>query len=61
MIGHVDVYVFAHIVGWIMKALLIRHYGLCWVISLGWEFTEVCQVVLCWSCLLKYHHSLYWS
>ncbi len=27
--------------GWHMKAFLIRHYGICWTISVTWEATEV--------------------
>lgn len=40
-LAHIDVYMFGHVVGWILKALLIRHYGLCWAISVTWELTEV--------------------
>lgn len=43
ILSHIDVYMFGHTVGWITKALLIRHYGLCWVISVTWELTEVSQ------------------
>lgn len=24
-----------------MKAMLVRHYGICWIISVTWEITEV--------------------
>ncbi len=36
-----DVFALAHFLGWAMKALLVRHYGLCWTISVTWEITEV--------------------
>ena len=36
-----DIFAFAHLFGWMMKALLIRHYGLLWTISIMWEVTEV--------------------
>ncbi|XP_017494696.1 PREDICTED: phosphatidylserine synthase 1-like [Rhagoletis zephyria] len=38
---HMDVFALAHFLGWAMKALLVRHYGLCWTISVTWEITEV--------------------
>ena len=38
-------YMFGHVAGWIAKSLLIRHYGLCWVISVTWELTEVHSLV----------------
>ncbi|XP_052240039.1 phosphatidylserine synthase 1-like [Dreissena polymorpha] len=37
----VDMFAFAHFSGWAMKALLIRHYGILWTISIMWEITEV--------------------
>ena len=42
---NLDIFAFAHLFGWMMKALLIRHYGLLWTISIMWEVTEVrdCQ------------------
>ncbi|XP_043238191.1 phosphatidylserine synthase-like [Amphibalanus amphitrite] len=36
-----DIFAFAHLFGWMMKALLIRHYGLLWTISIMWEVTEL--------------------
>lgn len=39
--GHLDVFAFSHFSGWIMKALLVRHYGILWTISVMWEITEV--------------------
>lgn len=27
--------------GWTLKALLVRHYGICWAISMMWELTEM--------------------
>ncbi|KAI2802870.1 Phosphatidylserine synthase 2 [Blomia tropicalis] len=38
---HMDVFALAHFLGWAMKAMLVRHYGLCWTISVTWEITEV--------------------
>ena len=34
-------FAFGHYWGWGMKALIIRHYGICWSISIMWELTEV--------------------
>lgn len=31
----------AHFFGWAMKAILVRHYGICWTISFTWEITEM--------------------
>ena len=39
--GHFDVFAFGHFFGWAMKAMLVRHYGICWTISVTWEITEV--------------------
>ncbi|XP_014668788.1 PREDICTED: phosphatidylserine synthase 1-like isoform X2 [Priapulus caudatus] len=39
--SHVDVFAFGHFWGWALKALLIRHAGICWTISFMWEFTEM--------------------
>jgi hypothetical protein len=36
-----DVFAASHFFGWIMKALLVRHYGILWTISVMWEITEV--------------------
>jgi len=36
-----DWFAFGHYWGWGMKALVIRHYGICWSISIMWELTEV--------------------
>nr|CAG4644761.1 EOG090X05CZ [Leptodora kindtii] len=52
--GHVDVFALSHFLGWIMKALLVRHYGILWTISIMWEITEVAFIHLlpnfveCW-------------
>ena len=37
----IDEFCTAHFLGWVMKALLVRHYGILWTISLMWEFTEM--------------------
>lgn len=39
--NYLDIFVLAHFLGWVMKALLIRHQLICWYISISWEFTEV--------------------
>ncbi|KAF4523247.1 hypothetical protein B566_EDAN006870 [Ephemera danica] len=39
--NHIDVFAVAHFLGWLFKAILVRHYGILWAISLMWEFTEV--------------------
>ncbi|XP_041360451.1 phosphatidylserine synthase-like [Gigantopelta aegis] len=39
--SHMDVFAFSHFLGWAMKAILIRHYGILWTISIMWELTEV--------------------
>ena len=36
-----DVFAFSHFFGWMMKALLVRHYGILWTISVMWEITEI--------------------
>uniref|UniRef100_A0A7N6BF37 Phosphatidylserine synthase n=1 Tax=Anabas testudineus TaxID=64144 RepID=A0A7N6BF37_ANATE len=41
IVSHFDIFAFGHFAGWAMKALLIRSYGLCWTISITWEFTEL--------------------
>jgi len=39
--GHLDWFAFGHYWGWGMKALVIRHYGILWSISIMWELTEM--------------------
>lgn len=52
--AHLDVFVWGHFLGWTMKAVLIRHYGICWTISVTWEITEMAfahllpNFVECW-------------
>lgn len=38
---YVDVYAASHFFGCFVKALLVRHMGVLWTISLMWEFTEM--------------------
>ncbi|GAB6019486.1 hypothetical protein CHUAL_001064 [Chamberlinius hualienensis] len=51
---HVDVFASGHFFGWMMKAMLVRHVGICWTISVMWEITEVAfahllpNFVECW-------------
>lgn len=39
--SRLDVFILAHFVGWIFKALLVRHAGILWAISIMWECTEL--------------------
>ena len=36
-----DIFVFAHLAGWLIKALVIREVHLLWVLSLLFEFMEI--------------------
>jgi phosphatidylserine synthase 1 len=42
--SHLDLFALAHFLGWMLKALLIRHYGILWTISVLWEISEVSNV-----------------
>ncbi|XP_071810795.1 phosphatidylserine synthase 1-like isoform X2 [Apostichopus japonicus] len=52
--GHVDWFAFCHFGGWALKAMLMRHYGILWTISIMWEITEFFYIHLlpnfaeCW-------------
>jgi hypothetical protein len=50
--SHMDWFAFGHYWGWGMKALIIRHYGICWSVSIMWELTEVC--IICSNYLVKF-------
>lgn len=39
--SHVDVFAVGHYLGWLFKAILIRHMGILWAISCMWEITEI--------------------
>lgn len=39
--GHLDVFAWGHFLGWAFKAILIRHMGILWAISIMWEITEI--------------------
>ena len=39
--GSLDWFAFGHYWGWGMKALIIRHYGILWSVSIMWELTEM--------------------
>lgn len=39
--NHLDVFAVAHFLGWAFKAILIRHLGILWAISIMWEVTEI--------------------
>lgn len=47
-----DVFAASHFFGWIMKALLVRHYGILWTISVMWEITEVNELKFFYSCFV---------
>jgi len=51
--SHMDIFVVGHFWGWALKALLVRHYGICWTISVMWEVSEV------WVCHIITPQSLY--
>ncbi len=36
-----DIFIPAHFVGWVVKALLVRHMRILWLISVTWELTEI--------------------
>ncbi|XP_046424993.1 phosphatidylserine synthase isoform X1 [Neodiprion fabricii] len=52
--NHMDVFALAHFLGWTFKAVLIRHLGILWAISIMWEVTEIAfahllpNFVECW-------------
>ncbi|XP_049852706.1 phosphatidylserine synthase isoform X1 [Schistocerca gregaria] len=39
--SHIDVFAVGHYFGWMFKAILVRHLGILWAISVMWEFTEI--------------------
>ncbi|VDD77449.1 unnamed protein product [Mesocestoides corti] len=39
--SHMDVFAFGHFFGWVIKAVLLRHYLILWTLSINWEITEV--------------------
>ncbi|XP_033640587.1 phosphatidylserine synthase 1-like [Asterias rubens] len=52
--GHLDWFAFSHFFGWIVKAMMIRHWGILWTLSFTWELTEFAFIHLlpnfaeCW-------------
>ena len=40
LLDGMDQFCASHFLGWLFYALIIRHYGVLWMISLIWEFTE---------------------
>ncbi|XP_022190894.2 phosphatidylserine synthase 1 isoform X1 [Nilaparvata lugens] len=52
--NHIDIFALAHFLGWAFKAVLVRHLGILWAISILWEFTEIAfahllpNFVECW-------------
>ncbi|XP_022101472.1 phosphatidylserine synthase 1-like [Acanthaster planci] len=52
--SHLDWFAFSHFFGWIVKAMMIRHWGILWTLSLTWELTEFAFIHLlpnfaeCW-------------
>ena len=41
LMSRMDIFVVAHFLGWMFKAILIRHTVICWSISIMWECTEL--------------------
>ena len=39
--GAMDVFVLSHFLGWVIKAMLIRDWLICWVVSIQWELIEI--------------------
>ena len=39
--GRLDVFVLAHFLGYVSKAVMMRSSALCWTISIMWEITEM--------------------
>ena len=39
-----DTFVIAHFIGWVVKAIMIRHAGILWLLSIMWEVTEVIRL-----------------
>lgn len=39
--SYIDVFALGHFLGWMFKAILIRHLGILWATSVMWEFTEM--------------------
>ncbi|XP_044583638.1 phosphatidylserine synthase isoform X2 [Cotesia glomerata] len=52
--NHLDIFAVAHFLGWVFKAVLVRHLGLLWATSIMWELTEMAfahllpNFVECW-------------
>ena len=44
---HMDVFAFAHFFGWLTRALVVRHYGILWTMSVMWEITEIVLPMCC--------------
>jgi len=59
-----DIFIPAHFVGWVVKALLVRHMGILWLISVTWELTEIFFAHVlpnfseCWWDILLYDNLL---
>lgn len=43
--SHLDAFAWGHFLGWMFKAILVRHFGILWAISVMWEFTEVSRTL----------------
>jgi len=39
--GNIDIFVLSHFLGWLVKALILRDWLICWVISVQWELIEI--------------------
>ena len=40
--GSLDIFVVGHLVGWMVKSLMLRDRLMCWCISVQWELIELC-------------------
>ncbi|XP_047145057.1 phosphatidylserine synthase isoform X1 [Hydra vulgaris] len=54
--SRIDIFVVAHFLGWMMKALMLRHAGLLWLLSIMWEVTEIA-----FAHLLKNFQECWWD
>eukprot|EP01059_Diplonema_ambulator_P011284 TRINITY_DN21232_c0_g1_i1.p1 TRINITY_DN21232_c0_g1~~TRINITY_DN21232_c0_g1_i1.p1 ORF type:complete len:420 (+),score=75.73 TRINITY_DN21232_c0_g1_i1:93-1262(+) len=58
--SRIDVFIIAHSLGWVAKALMLRSVWFCWLLSVAWEITEVIFAVIlpnfseCWWDQLVY-------
>jgi len=41
-VSRLDVFCVAHFLGYTVKAIMLRNASMLWLMSITWEFTEVC-------------------